>query len=68
MLEINARPGLSIQIANREGLIPRLEAIDDVLPKLLGIDEKIAFVQEAFAVKMPLQGSVKLADTNGKVY
>ncbi len=28
ILELNARPGLSIQLANREGLLPRLEAID----------------------------------------
>lgn len=28
ILELNARPGLSIQIANRRGLIPRLNVID----------------------------------------
>jgi alpha-L-glutamate ligase-like protein len=28
LLELNARPGLAIQIANREGLLPRLRAID----------------------------------------
>jgi len=50
LLEINARPGLSIQIANREGLIPRLEVIDRALPKLSVVQEKIAFAQEAFAV------------------
>lgn len=50
LLEINARPGLSIQIANREGLIPRLEAIDAALPKLSGIDDKVAFACEKFAV------------------
>ncbi|MBH8553987.1 alpha-L-glutamate ligase-like protein [Nostocaceae cyanobacterium CENA357] len=50
LLEINARPGLSIQIANREGLIPRLEAINSTLPKLSGLQEKIAFAQEKFAV------------------
>lgn len=50
LLEINARPGLAIQIANREGLIGRLEAIDSTLPKLSGIQEKIAFAQKTFAV------------------
>lgn len=54
LLEINARPGLAIQIANQEGLIPRLEAIDSALPKLSGVKEKIAFAQETFAVKTPL--------------
>ena len=28
VLELNARPGLAIQVANRAGLLPRLEAID----------------------------------------
>lgn len=50
LLEINARPGLSIQIANREGLIPRLEEVDYTLPKLSNPSEKIAFAQEKFAV------------------
>jgi alpha-L-glutamate ligase-like protein len=31
LLEANARPGLAIQIANNQGLIPRLEAIDTLL-------------------------------------
>ncbi|GAB4254763.1 MAG: alpha-L-glutamate ligase-like protein [Methylomicrobium sp.] len=28
MLEINARPGLSIQLANKKGLLPRLQAVE----------------------------------------
>ncbi len=28
VLELNARPGISIQIANRAGLVPRLEAVE----------------------------------------
>jgi alpha-L-glutamate ligase-like protein len=31
LLEANARPGLAIQIANGQGLLPRLEAIDALL-------------------------------------
>ena len=31
ILELNARPGLAIQLANREGLRPRLEAVDTEL-------------------------------------
>ncbi|MGR9116739.1 MAG: alpha-L-glutamate ligase-like protein [Gammaproteobacteria bacterium] len=30
MLEINARPGLSIQLANKKGLLPRLEKIENI--------------------------------------
>jgi glutathione synthase/RimK-type ligase-like ATP-grasp enzyme len=50
LLEINARPGLSIQIANQEGLIPRLKIIDSNVNKLSGIEEKIAFAKDKFAV------------------
>ncbi len=31
MLELNARPGLSIQLANQAGLVPRLEKINSLL-------------------------------------
>ncbi|MEO1093834.1 MAG: alpha-L-glutamate ligase-like protein [Cyanobacteria bacterium J06638_28] len=48
LLEMNARPGLSIQIANQEGLIPRLEAVDEVQHKLTDTDEKIAFARRMF--------------------
>lgn len=50
LLEMNARPGLSIQIANQEGLTPRLETIDGVHHKLSGTAEKVAFARRAFAV------------------
>lgn len=50
LLEINARPGLSIQIANKEGLIPRLETIDSFIDKLPDLQAKISFAKEKFAV------------------
>ncbi|MDY6897217.1 MAG: alpha-L-glutamate ligase-like protein [Cyanobacteriota bacterium] len=50
LLEINARPGLSIQIANQEGLIPRLKTVESYVNKLSGIEEKIAFAKDKFAV------------------
>jgi len=48
ILELNARPGLAIQLANRAGLLPRLDAVDARLgPKEgpsapLPLDERIA--------------------------
>ncbi len=36
LLELNARPGLAIQIANRSGLAPRIRAIDTLEPKHFG--------------------------------
>ena len=50
LLEINARPGLSIQIANQSGLIPRLKTVESYVNKLSGIKEKIAFAKDKFAV------------------
>jgi hypothetical protein len=38
MLEMNARPGLSIQLANRIGLLPRLRHVET----LVAVPESIA--------------------------
>jgi alpha-L-glutamate ligase-like protein len=38
VLELNARPGLSIQIANRTGLSPRLKAIDSQAEHMIPIE------------------------------
>ncbi len=50
LLELNARPGLAIQIANHAGLASRLERIEQ-LPEHVHADaaERTAFVREAFA-------------------
>ena len=56
MIEINARPGLAIQLANGRGIYPRAEKIrarqrafpDDSL------DEKLAFSQKNFASPNPM--------------
>ncbi len=45
LLEINARPGLAIQLANREGLLCRLRQIDSFLKKCTpSKQERIEFV------------------------
>lgn len=44
MLEINARPGLAIQIANGKGLKTRLQEIDDSYPEGLSAEERVDFV------------------------
>lgn len=44
MLEINARPGLAIQIANGLGLKTRLEEIDKSYPSGLSAEERVDFV------------------------
>lgn len=49
MLEMNARPGLSIQIANREGLLGRCRLIEEQVKRgSQSIEEKVAFSKQAF--------------------
>jgi len=42
LLEMNARPGLMIQLANRAGLLPRLRAVDDEIAPARSAAERIA--------------------------
>lgn len=48
LLELNARPGLGIQIANLAGLVPRLEKIRHHAPKNLLAKERAAFSMANF--------------------
>jgi alpha-L-glutamate ligase-like protein len=41
MLEINARPGLSIQLANKIGLLPRLRRIEELRSIPASVDERV---------------------------
>lgn len=50
ILELNARPGLAIQIANRTGLRHRLQQIDE-LPPIPDIEERVAASIRLFAGK-----------------
>jgi hypothetical protein len=49
LLEINARPGLSIQIANRSGLLRRLKLVEQYRRTLGDVESRIAFSQKHFA-------------------
>ncbi len=46
VLEFNARPGLSIQIANGSGLLPRLSGVDTEKVEELPIEERIQLGQQ----------------------
>jgi alpha-L-glutamate ligase-like protein len=50
ILELNARPGLAIQIANRAGLKTRLQAVERHRTGLGSIAERVAFAKTHFAV------------------
>lgn len=49
ILEMNARPGLNIQIANRAGLLPRLQLVEQHQQDLPNIEERIAFSRKHFS-------------------
>ncbi|MBB3229904.1 alpha-L-glutamate ligase-like protein [Halomonas stenophila] len=53
LLELNARPGLAIQMANGEGLRPRLDLIEQQ-PEGIGAEERVAFAQHHFARRSEL--------------
>ena len=48
ILEMNARPGLNIQIANRAGLLPRLKLVERHKRDLLTIEDCITFSRQHF--------------------
>ncbi|NHN36988.1 alpha-L-glutamate ligase-like protein [Pseudomaricurvus alcaniphilus] len=66
LLELNARPGLTIQIANSCGLLPRLRAVEKIKhAERMSAEEKVAFSQKNFA--RPEASSATPADTNTSV-
>lgn len=54
LLELNARPGLNIQIANREGLGRRLALVEANIDRLKSAEDRVAFARENFAPR-PVQ-------------
>jgi alpha-L-glutamate ligase-like protein len=48
LLELNARPGLNVQIANRAGLLPRLKLVEDHHKEFAGARERVAFAKRHF--------------------
>ena len=51
ILELNARPGLSIQIANQEGLQRRLDLVEANIKQLKTVADKVAFAKENFRAR-----------------
>lgn len=52
ILELNARPGLAIQIANQVGLRKRLQMVDDMRPIERGVEERVQLAKRMFGVTM----------------
>ena len=54
LLELNARPGLQIQIANQAGLLRRLELIDKAPPEIFATPERrVAWALDTFSARTP---------------
>ena len=49
ILEMNARPGLNIQIANRSGLLTRLKLAQQCCKDLKTIEERVDFARQRFS-------------------
>ncbi len=49
LLELNARPGLNIQIANKTGLLPRLHLVEREHEKLTSLEDRVGFAKDRFA-------------------
>jgi len=48
ILELNARPGLNIQIANNDGLVRRLKMIESLTTLPVTVEERIEFAKQNF--------------------
>jgi hypothetical protein len=49
LLELNARPGLAIQMANGRGLLPRLRTIESLKRPHFTPRERATFAMDAFS-------------------
>ncbi len=49
ILELNARPGLNIQIANCAGLLPRLHLVEQEAKNLTKLEDRLIFAKQHFA-------------------
>ncbi|MEM8561662.1 MAG: alpha-L-glutamate ligase-like protein [Pseudomonadota bacterium] len=52
LLELNARPGLAIQVANMAGLMHRLAAAEKIASQTDNHEEKIALARQQFAARL----------------
>ncbi|MEM8661522.1 MAG: alpha-L-glutamate ligase-like protein [Pseudomonadota bacterium] len=65
LLELNARPGLAIQVANMAGLLHRLEAADKIASQTDNHEEKIALARQQFAARLITAYPRNQIDTGG---
>jgi alpha-L-glutamate ligase-like protein len=66
ILELNARPGLTIQLANGAGLRPRLQAVDDRLGWPGGYEKQPLPVAERVALGQEIVGTIRPGFASGR--
>ncbi|MCG9696561.1 alpha-L-glutamate ligase-like protein [Shewanella sp. Isolate11] len=49
LLELNARPGLAIQIANGRGILPRLHHVEQMKNKSMSVEERVEYAKTHFS-------------------
>jgi len=64
LLELNARPGLAIQMANGEGLRPRLDLVERE-PDNVSSERRVDFAQKHFARRSELAAAQSTGDATG---
>jgi alpha-L-glutamate ligase-like protein len=62
VLELNARPGLNIQIANREGLAHRLSLVETHAAELRTPADRVAFARAHFGARESVDGPRELTE------
>ena len=50
ILELNARPGLAIQIANGRGLVPNLKTIEKLGQVKMNVEQRVNFAKDHFGI------------------
>lgn len=55
LLELNARPGLGIQVANGMGLLPRLRHIENLTLYHKNAEQRVAYVQKTFNINQSIR-------------
>ena len=64
VLEANARPGLAIQLAHREGILPRLQFTDSLTEKQRSREHRWRMIEELVGESgNPLSTISKISDT-----
>ncbi|MCW3173677.1 alpha-L-glutamate ligase-like protein [Shewanella subflava] len=51
LLELNARPGLTIQIANGKGILPRLKHVESLKGAAMSVEQRVEYAKKHFCDK-----------------